>query len=57
MPPGIWDWDEVTTQEAPRFLEETHAAYVDAYHLHWRRSRSGSQDLIQALDHPRDFLR
>ena len=35
-PPGIWDWDEVTTQEAPRFLEETNAAYVDAYHLHWR---------------------
>ena len=35
-PLGIWDWDEVTTQEAPRFLEETHAAYVDAYHLHWR---------------------
>ena len=27
----------MTTQEAPRFLEETHAAYVDAYHLHWRR--------------------
>ena len=35
-PPGIWDWDEVTTQEAPRFLEDTNAAYVDAYHLHWR---------------------
>jgi hypothetical protein len=35
-PLGIWDWDDVTTQEAPRFLEETKAAYVDAYHLHWR---------------------
>jgi hypothetical protein len=35
-PPGIWDWDEVTTQEAPRFLEKTNAAYIDAYHLHWR---------------------
>ena len=35
-PLGIWDWDEVTTEEAPRFLGETNTACVDAYHLHWR---------------------
>jgi hypothetical protein len=33
---GTWDWDAVTLEEAPRFLEDTNAAYLDAYHLHWR---------------------
>jgi hypothetical protein len=33
---GGWDWDAATLQHAPRFLEETQAAYLDAYHLSWR---------------------
>ena len=35
-PLGSWDWDAVTLREAPRFLEDTNADYLDAYHLHWR---------------------
>ena len=35
-PLGGWDWDAVTLQEAPRFLQDTNADYLDAYHLHWR---------------------
>jgi len=35
-PLGSWDWDAVTLLEAPRFLGDTNAAYLDAYHMHWR---------------------
>ena len=33
---GSWDWEAVTLQEAPRFLDDTSSVYLDAYHLHWR---------------------
>jgi hypothetical protein len=31
-----WDWDAATLREAPGFLEETGAAFVDVTHMYWR---------------------
>jgi hypothetical protein len=33
---GGWDWDDVMLDAAESFLEETSAAYLDAYQIYWR---------------------